>query len=131
MKTFKTALSLFLALCMALSLVGVTAWAEQTVINRDITAEGLGWVVGIGSEPGTKSYDEVDLITTQGTVGGMKVNGNVSAKSDGSITTVSRADGIFVAGGQDDITVNGNVSATAEGNAYGMNISTDFVAVLI
>ncbi len=128
MKTFKTALSLLLALCMVMSLGSVTASAG-IVINRDITAEELGWVVGIGSEPDTRSFDEVGQIIPTASAGGTTVNGNVSATSCGtSPTTVrARADGIFVEGDGYDITVNGNVSATAEaeGNAYGMEISAD------
>ena len=55
MKTFKTALSLFLALCMVMSLGGVTAFADIEVKTSD---EGTGPQLGILEGEATISYTD-------------------------------------------------------------------------
>ncbi len=55
MKTFKTALSLFLALCMVMSLGGVTAFADIEVVTSE---EGTGPQLGILEGEATISYTD-------------------------------------------------------------------------
>ena len=119
MKTLKTTLALLLALCIVMSLGGVTAWAEETVIEGDITAEGQDWVTGLvvsSIDENEQNHIETGESIIAENAGTITVTGGITASADkGQVSTI--AVGVEVYGSNAEISVGGAVSAKAAGGS--------------
>lgn len=115
----KKLLSLLLVSCMVLSLGGITAWAEGTVIEGNITAEGQGRVIGLEvSSMNDSSVSVTGKSIIEENAGTVTVKGSITASAD------EEATGVEVFSSNAEITVDGAVSANAaEGDTFGISIN--------